>query len=46
MMFVSGYAFTWAYGVTNRDVALVIAGATGLLGVQLAWVLTARIPRP
>jgi hypothetical protein len=45
IMFASGYAFAWAYGVTNQDVMLVIAAACGLLGVQGAWVLTTRIPR-
>jgi hypothetical protein len=45
MMSVTGYALAWAYGA-NKDVALVIAAAVGLLGVQLAWVLTTRIPRP
>jgi len=44
--FASGYAYAWAYGVTNQDVMLVMAAATGLLGVQGAWVLTTRIPRP
>jgi len=44
--FASGYAFAWAYGITNHDVMLVIAAACGLLGVQGAWVLTTRIPRP
>lgn len=47
IMFALGYyACTWAYGLTNQGVALVIAAAVGLLGVQLAWVVTTRIPRP
>ena len=41
-----GYAVAWSYGITNQDVALVMAGACGLIGVQGAWVLTTRIPRP
>jgi hypothetical protein len=45
IMFASGYAFSWAYGVTTQDVMLIIAVACGLLGVQGAWVLTTRIPR-
>lgn len=44
--FASGYAYAWAYGVIDQDVMLVMAAATGLLGVQGAWVLTTRIPRP
>lgn len=44
--FASGYAFAWSYGITNPDVKLVMAAAFGLLGVQAAWVLTTRIPRP
>jgi hypothetical protein len=44
--FASGYAFAWAYGVNDQDLMLVMAAATGLLGVQGAWVLTTRIPRP
>lgn len=47
MMFALGYfASTWALGVTNLDVALVIAAGIGLLGLQLAWVVATRIPRP
>lgn len=47
MTFALGYfASTWVLGVTNQDVALVIAAGIGLLGLQLAWVVTTRIPRP
>ncbi len=45
MTFGIGYAVAWAYGTTNQDVALVVAAACGLIGVQGAWVLTTRIPR-
>ena len=45
IMLVTGYALGRAYGA-NQDLALVMAAAIGLLGVQLAWVLTTRIPRP
>lgn len=45
MMLVTGYALARAYGA-DQDLALVMAAAIGLLGVQLAWVLTTRIPRP
>jgi hypothetical protein len=44
MMFVTGYALATAYGA-DQDLALVIAVAIGLLGVQVSWVLTTRIPR-
>lgn len=45
MMLVTGYAFAWAFDAPE-DVGLVITVFAGLLGVQLAWVLTTRIPRP
>jgi hypothetical protein len=45
MMLVTGYALARAYGA-DQDLALVMAAAIGLLGVQLAWLLTTRIPRP
>jgi hypothetical protein len=45
MMAVTGYANAWAFGATG-DMVLVITAIGGLLGVQLAWVLTTRIPRP
>jgi hypothetical protein len=45
MMLVAGYANAWAFGATG-DMVLVITAIGGLLGVQVAWVLTTRIPRP
>jgi hypothetical protein len=45
MLLVAGYAYAWALGATG-NMALVITVIGGLLGVQVAWVLTTRIPRP
>ena len=45
MTSIYGYAVSWALSTANRDLALVMAAWGGLLGVQLAWVLTTRIPR-
>ena len=45
IMFVSGYAFAWAYEVTDSNFALVMAAISGLIGIQGAWVLTTRLPR-
>ena len=45
MMFACGYAFAWAYEISEGSLAFIMAVVLGLIGVQGAWILTTRVPR-
>jgi hypothetical protein len=45
IMFVGGFAFAWAYEVSEPNLIVAFAIISALMGIQGAWILTTRIPR-